>query len=155
VVYLFLVKRMRSLILLATLTFASLAAASAQEVKSEVQATARSPEDAAKMIGSARYLYHQQVHTMLLAAMAPELARHHDRLKGGTVSYAFQLDSRGHVVSVRTHSTSGSRWGEQTLERIIRTLKFPPVPPQAMKQEQQEGHKFIEVTGEGIGWNPR
>jgi len=144
---------MRVLILLTTLTFTSLAAAGAQEVKSDVQATARSPEDAAKMIGSARYLYHQQVHTMLLAAVTPEFARHHDRLKGGTVSYVFQLDSRGHVVSVRTHSTSGSRWGEQTLERIIRMLRFPPVPPQAMKEEQQEGHKFIEVTGEGIGWN--
>ncbi|MGH7984516.1 MAG: hypothetical protein ACREFF_15430 [Candidatus Udaeobacter sp.] len=118
-------------------------------------ASAISPEQASQMIGSARYLYHQHVHTMLLAAVTPEFARHHERLKGGTVSYAFQLDSRGHVVSVRTHSTSGSRWGEQTLERIIRALKFPPVPPQAMKEEHQEGHKFIEVTGEGIGWNPQ
>jgi outer membrane biosynthesis protein TonB len=117
-----------------------------------VQASARTPEDAAAMIGSARYLYHQQVHTILLAAVTPEFARHHDRLKGGTVKYAFELDSRGHVVSVKTHSTSGSRWGEQTLERIIRTLKFPPVPLQAMKEEKQEGHRFIEVTGEGIGW---
>jgi len=146
---------MRLLILFTTLMFASLTEAGAQELKGDVQATARSPEDAAKMIGSARYLYHQQVHTILLAAVTPEFARHHDRLKGGTVKYAFELDSRGHVVSVKTHSTSGSRWGEQTLERIIRTLKFPPVPPQAMKEEKQEGHRFIEVTGEGIGWSPQ
>jgi hypothetical protein len=118
-------------------------------------ASAVSPEQASQMIGSARYLYHQQVHTMLLAAVTPEFMRHHDRLKGGSVKYAFQLDSQGHVVSVKTHSTSGSRWGEQTLERIIRTLKFPPVPPQAMKEEKQEGHRFIEVTGEGIGWKPQ
>jgi hypothetical protein len=118
-------------------------------------ASAVSPEQASQMIGSARYLYHQQVHTMLLAAVTSEFMRHHDRLKGGSVKYAFQLDSQGHVVSVKTHSTSGSRWGEQTLERIIRTLKFPPVPPQAMKEEKQEGHRFIEVTGEGIGWKPQ
>jgi len=118
-------------------------------------ASAVSLEQASQMIGSARYLYHQQVHTMLLAAVTPEFMRHHDRLKGGSVKYAFQLDSQGHVVSVKTHSTSGSRWGEQTLERIIRTLKFPPVPPQAMKEEKQEGHRFIEVTGEGIGWKPQ
>jgi hypothetical protein len=118
-------------------------------------ASAVSPEQASQMIGSARYLYHQQVHTMLLAAVTPEFMRHHDRLKGGSVKYAFQLDSQGHVVSVKTHSTSGSRWGEQTLERIIRTLKFPPVPPQAMKEEKQEGHRFIEVTGEGMGWKPQ
>ena len=146
---------MRSLVLLTTLTFGLLAAAGAQVVKSDVQTTARSPQDAAKMIGSARYLYHQQVHTMLLSAVTPEFSRHHDRLKGGTVKYAFELDSRGHVVSVKTRSTSGSRWGEQTLERIIRTLEFPPVPPQAMKEEKQEGHRFIEVTGEGIGWRPQ
>ena len=64
-------------------------------------ASAVSPEQASHMIGSARYLYHEQVHTMLLAAVMPEFMRHHDRLKGGTVKYAFELDSRGHVVSVR------------------------------------------------------
>ena len=142
-------------IFVATAIACSLAKASAAEVKGSVQASARTPEDAAAMIGSARYLYHQQVHTILLAAVTPEFARHHERLKGGTVKYAFELDSRGHVVSVKTHSTSGSRWGEQTLERIIRALKFPPVPPQAMKEEKQEGHRFIEVTGEGIGWKPQ
>ena len=120
-----------------------------------MRSLAITPEDAAAMIGSARYLYHQQVHTILLAAVTPEFMRHHDRLKGGLVKYAFRLDSQGHVVSVKTHSTSGSRWGEQTLERIIRTLKFPPVPPQAMKEEKQEGHRFIEVTGEGLGWKPQ
>jgi hypothetical protein len=113
--------------------------------------SAITPEQAGQMIGSARYLYHQQVHTMLQAAVAPEFMRHHERLKGGTVKYAFQLDSQGHVVSVKTHSTGDSRWGEETLARKIRTLKFPPVPPQAMKEEKQEGHTYIEVTGD-MGW---
>jgi hypothetical protein len=140
-------------IIVATAVVCSLAQASAQEVKGSVQASARTPEDAAKMIGSARFLYHQQVHTMLQAAIAPEFMRHHERLKGGTVNYAFQLDSQGHVVSVKTHSTKGSRWGEETLTRIIRSLKFPAVPAEAMKQERQEGHKYIEVTGD-IGWSP-
>ena len=90
---------------------------------------------------------------MLQAAVAPELMRHHERLKGGTVKYAFELDSRGHVVSVKTHSTTGSRWGEETVAHIIRSLRFPSVPPEAMKQERQEGHKFIEVTGD-MGWKP-
>ena len=140
-------------IIVATAVVCSLAKTRAQEVKGSVQASARTPADAAKMIGSARFLYHQQVHTMLQAAVAPELMRHHERLKGGTVKYAFDLDSRGHVVSVKTHSTTGSRWGEQTVAHIIRSLRFPPVPPEAMKQERQEGHKFIEVTGD-MGWKP-
>jgi hypothetical protein len=140
-------------IVVVTAVFCSLAEARAQEVTGETRATARTPEDAAKMIGSARFLYHQQVHTMLQAAVAPEFTRQHERLKGGTVKYAFQLDSHGHVVSVKTHSTKGSRWGEETLTRFIRRLKFPPVPAEAMKQERQEGHKYIEVTGD-MGWSP-
>jgi hypothetical protein len=131
----------------------SLAEASAQEVKGSVQASARSSEDAARMVGSARYLYHQQVHTMLQAAVAPEFMRHHERLNGGSVNYVFELDSRGRVVSLKAHSTKNSRWGEETLARIVRSLKFPPVPPEAMKQEREEGHKNIEVTGD-LGWNP-
>jgi outer membrane biosynthesis protein TonB len=140
-------------IVVAAAVLCSVVEVPAQEVKREVQASARTPEDAAKMIGSARYLYHAQVHTILQAAVTPEFIRHHERLKGGTVKYAFELDAQGHVVSVKTRSTRGSRWGEQTVERIIRSLKFPAVPPQAMKQERQEGHKYIEVTGD-MGWEP-
>jgi primosomal protein N' len=140
-------------IIVATAVVGSFAEASAQEVERSVQATARTPEDAAKMIGSARYLYHQQVHTMLQAALAPELMRHHERLNGGSVKYAFELDSRGRVVSLKAHSTKGSRWGEETLARIVRSLKFPAVPSEAMKQEREEGHKYIEVTGD-LGWKP-
>jgi hypothetical protein len=140
-------------IIVAVAVVCPLAKVTAQEVKGSVQASARTPEDAAKMIGSARYLYHQQVHTMLQAAIAPEFMRHHERLNGGSVQYTFQLDAQGRVVSLKAHSTKGSRWGEHTLARIVRSLKFPPVPAEAMKQERQEGHKFIEVTGD-MGWSP-
>src|SRR2546423_12782244 len=117
-------------------------------------AFAVTPEQASRMIGSARFLYHQQVHTMLQAAVAPELMRHHERLNGGSVKYAFELNAQGRVVSLKAaHSTKGSRWGEELLTRTVRSLKFPPVPPEAMKQERQEGHKFIEVTGD-MGWKP-
>jgi len=140
-------------IIVTTAVVCSLAEASTQDVERSVQTSARTPEDAAKMIGSARYLYHQQVHTMLQAAVTPEFMRHHERLNGGSVEYAFQLDAQGRVVSLKAHSTKGSRWGEQTLARIVRSLKFPPVPLEAMKQERQEGHKYIEVTGD-MGWKP-
>ncbi len=140
-------------LIFATAVCCSLAEARAQEVRGTTQASARTPEDAAKMVGSARFLYHQQVHTILQAAVTPEFMRHHERLKGGTVKYAFQLDSQGHVVSVKTYSTKGSRWGEETLTHIVRSLKFPVVPAEAMKQERQEGHKYIEVTGD-MGWSP-
>ena len=140
-------------ITVATAVVCSLADASAQQVERSVDARARTPEDAAKMVGSARYLYHQQVHTMLQAAITPEFMRHHQRLNGGSVQYAFQLDAHGRVVSLKAHSTKGSRWGEQTLSRIVRSLKFPPVPPEAMKQEREEGHKYIQVTG-NMGWKP-
>ena len=144
--------RTLAIIVAIAVTF-SLCGVSAQQVERSVQASARTPEEAAKMIGSARYLYHQQVHTMLQAAIAPEFMRHHERLNGGSVKYAFELDARGRVVSLKARSTKGSRWGEQTFARIVRSLKFPPVPPEAMKQERAEGHKFIEVTGD-MGWKP-
>ena len=140
-------------LLVAAAAFGSLAEARGQEVTGEARASARTPEDAAKMIGSARFLYHQQVHTMLQAAVAPELTRHHDRLNGGSVKYAFELDPQGRVVSLKAHSTKGSRWGEDLLARTVRSLKFPRVPAEALKQERQEGHKYIEVTGD-MGWSP-
>ena len=59
--------------------------------------------------------------SMLQAAVAPEFTRHHERLNGGSVKYAFELDSRGRVVSLKAHSTKNSRWGEGTLARIIRS----------------------------------
>src|SRR5437762_12798837 len=107
-------------LIFATAVCCSLAEARAQEVRGTTQASARTPEDAAKMVGSARFLYHQQVHTMLQAAVAPELTRHHDRLNGGSVKYAFELDAQGRVVSLKAHSTKGSRWGEDLLARIVR-----------------------------------
>ena len=140
-------------IIVITAAVCAVTPASAQQVQRSVQARARTAEDAAKMIGSARYLYHQQVHTMLQAAVAPEFMRHHERLNGGSVKYAFELDARGRVVSLKARSTKGSRWGEQTFARVVRSLKFPPVPPEAMKQERAEGHKYIEVTG-NMGWKP-
>jgi hypothetical protein len=48
-------------IIVASAVVWSLAEASAQEVERSVRATARTPEDAAKMMGSARYLYHKYV----------------------------------------------------------------------------------------------
>lgn len=141
------------LILVAAVLFCSVVVTRAQEVRREVRATAHSPEDAAKMMGSAGYLYHQQVHTMLQAAVAPEFTRHHERLNGGSVQYAFELDARGRVVSLKAHSDNGSRWGEDTLARIVRSLKFPPVPAEAMRQEREEGHRYIAVTG-SMGWKP-
>jgi hypothetical protein len=145
--------RILAIIVATTAVICSPPDASAQQVERSVEASARTPEDVAKMVGSARYLYHQQVHTMLQAAVTPEFMRHHERLNGGSVQYAFQLDGRGRVVSLKAHSTKGSQWGEQTLSRIVRSLKFPSVPPEAMKQEREEGHTYIEVTG-NMGWKP-
>ncbi len=141
------------LILLAALAIGFPARASAQTVMSNVQATAHTQEDAAAMINSARYLYHQHVHTILEMAVSPEFRQHHARLNGGSVQYAFELDPHGRLMRLKVHSTKGSRWGEQTFARIVRSLRFPRVPSEALKQERQEGHEFIEITGD-IGWRP-
>jgi hypothetical protein len=106
-----------------------------------------------EFVNSPYYQYSQKVHAMIEMVVLPEFAAHPERLKGCEVQYVFYLDAQGRIMSVKTHSACGSRWGEQTVARLIRGLKFGPVPPGVWKYLHQQGPP-LKIDG-GLGWKPR
>ena len=46
----------------------------------------------------------------------------------------FQVDSRGHVMSVRVVAGKPDRWAEKTAVRILRDTTFPPIPKDVLRE---------------------
>jgi outer membrane biosynthesis protein TonB len=115
---------------------------------------APTPDSAAMrdFANSEYYQYSQRIHAMVEFVVTPDFMAHRERLKGGSVKYVFYLDTQGHIISLKTHSSAGSKWGEQTLERAIRGLKFGPVPPGVWKYLHHGPP--LKIDGD-IGWEPR
>jgi len=90
---------------------------------------------------------------MIEMVVLPEFVAHNERLKGREVEYVFYLDAQGRVISVKTHSPTGSKWGEEIVARSIRGLKFGPVPPGVWKYLHQQGPP-LRIDG-ALGWKPR
>jgi hypothetical protein len=106
-----------------------------------------------EFVNSPYYQYSQRVHAMMEIVVLPEFAAHPKRLKGREVEYVFYLDGQGRIISLKTHSPAGSKWGEQTVARLIRGLKFGPVPPGVWKYLHQQGPP-LKIDG-ALGWKPR
>ena len=75
--------------------------------------------------------YNLRVHKMLEENVARAFSTQARRLE---VDYEFYLDPQGRVTSIMTDAKSGGQWAEQAIKRSIRSLKFPPVPAQALKE---------------------
>ena len=113
------------------------------------QALASSSKSApAENENSISYKYNMEVHRLLQAKVKPEFSPSSERLE---VEYEFYLDSRGRVTSLNTHAKAGGRRAEQILERSIRALKCPPVPPQVFKELAQDPPLKIFGT---LSWDP-
>jgi len=72
-----------------------------------------------------------QIGTIVLQAVAPELAKYRTRLDGGSVDYAFRLDHEGRLQSVKVVSSTSNKLVEDTCLKMIRVAKFPPIPKEA------------------------
>jgi hypothetical protein len=107
----------------------------------------------AALVNSPYYQYSQKVHAMIEMVALPEFTAHPERLKGREIEYVFLLDAQGRVISVKTHSPVGSKWGEEVVARSIRSLKFGPVPPGVWKYLHQQGPP-LKIDG-ALGWKPR
>ncbi len=90
---------------------------------------------------------------MIEMVVLPEFVAHHERLKGQPVKYLFYLDAQGRVLSVKTHSSVGSKWGEDVVARSIRGLNFGPVPSGVWKYLHQKGPP-LKIDG-ALGWEPQ
>jgi len=93
---------------------------------------------------SATFSYQTQINTMVLQAVVPELAKHVNLLKG-TVKFSFRLDREGHLKSLKITSSTSNRFVEQTTMRMIRAMKFPPIPQKVIAEQ---GHDYVDVDSE-------
>jgi TonB family protein len=94
---------------------------------------------------SATFAYSNQIGTIVLQAVAPELAKHQERLDGGTVEYSFRLDHEGRLQNLKIVSSTFNNFVENTCLQMIRVAKFPPIPKEVIAEQ---GHDWVDVHSE-------
>ncbi len=99
----------------------------------------------AEAIRSATFSYQSQINTIVLQAVIPELAKHFNLLRGGSVKFSFRLDRQGRLSRLRVTSSTTNRFVEQTTIRMIRATKFPPIPKKVIAEQRQD---FVDVDSE-------
>src|SRR5260370_20383440 len=99
----------------------------------------------AETLRSATFSYQSQINTIVLQAVVPELARHFNLLRAGSVKFSFRLDRRGRLSRLRVTSSTSNRFVEQTTVEMIRATRFPPIPKTVIAEQ---GHDFVDVDSE-------
>lgn len=90
--------------------------------------------------------YIAQVGEMAANAFLPELARHGEPMKG-TTKYSFRLSPAGHPSDIKAVSTPRNQFVEQTILRVIRRMKFPPIPKNILKEGGYTSLEFQTEMG--------
>lgn len=83
--------------------------------------------------------YLQRASAIILNTLGPQLQKHPERLTG-LIKVALRIDRRGHIQVQRILSTSPNPWMQETVMRVLRTLKLPPIPKEALAEQ---GHEWI------------
>jgi TonB family protein len=78
--------------------------------------------------------YTHRIITIAHRAVDAGLASHPERVVGVSMKLHFQVDSRGHVMSVRVVAGKPDRWAEKTAVRILRDATFPPIPKDVLRE---------------------
>jgi len=91
--------------------------------------------------------YFERVGTLILNALAPEWAKHLERLSG-KLKVSMYINRQGHIQGPRVVSTTSNRWVEDTALRVLRTVKLPQIPKQVVVEQ---GHDPVHFQ---IEWGP-
>jgi hypothetical protein len=91
--------------------------------------------------------YFGRVGTLILNALAPEWAKHIERLSG-KLRVSMYINRQGHIQSPKVVSTTSNRWVEDTALRVLRTVKLPQMPKQVIVEQ---GHDSVHFQ---IEWGP-
>lgn len=129
VVYLFLVKPIRSLAIVTLLICCT--SAFAQKVTREKSSP---PQPATQA-------YFDRVGAIILKALGPELAKHREGV-GGTLKVSLFINRQGHIQSPKIVSTTSNRWVQETALRVVRTVNLPQMPKQVIVEQGQEPVHF-------------
>ena len=88
--------------------------------------------------------YIANVGEMAGRALMPELAKHRELVKG-TTKVSFRVDPAGHPSEIKAVSTPRNQFVEQTILRVVRRMKFPPIPKRIL---QEGGYTSLEFRTE-------
>jgi hypothetical protein len=88
--------------------------------------------------------YMNQVGEMVVRALTLELAKRREPVTGKT-KFSFLIDPAGHASDIKAVSTPRNAFAEQTILRVIRHLRFPPIPERIVKED---GYKYLKFTNE-------
>jgi TonB family protein len=99
----------------------------------------------AEALRSATFSYQSRINTIVLQAVIPELAKHFNLLRAGSVKFSFRLDRQGRLSRLRVTSSTSNRFVEQTTVQMIRATRFPPIPKKVIAEQR---HDFVDVDSE-------
>jgi len=85
--------------------------------------------------------YFSQVSNTILKTLAPQLAKHYDRLHG-VLRVSLLIDRRGRIQVQKIVSSTSNRWLEDTALHVVRTVKLPPMPKQVIIEQGHEPVHF-------------
>jgi len=86
--------------------------------------------------------YLDQVGQILAHALMPELAKHGE-LGNVTKKFSFRIDAAGHPTEIKATSTPPTELLDRLIVRVIRSLKFPPIPKDILAK-----YKYLEFRTE-------
>jgi TonB family protein len=90
--------------------------------------------------------YFSRVSTTILKSLAPEFAKHYDRLNGA-LRVALLIDRQGHIQVQKVVSSTSNRWVQDTALRVVRSVKLLPLPKQVIAEQGHEPLHFeVEWT---------
>ena len=85
--------------------------------------------------------YFGRVGTIILKTLAPELAKHRERLSGALRVSLF-INRQGHIQSPKIVSTTSNRWVQDTALRVVRTVNLPQMPKEVIAEQVHEPVHF-------------
>ena len=85
--------------------------------------------------------YFDRVGAIILKTLAPELAKHRERLSGALKVSLF-INRQGHIQSPKIVSTTSNRWVQDTALRVIHTVNLPQMPKEVIAEQGQEPVHF-------------
>ena len=85
--------------------------------------------------------YFGRVGTIILKTLAPELAKHRERLSGA-VKVSLFINRQGHILSPKIISTTSNRWVQDTALRVVRTVNLPQMPKEVIAEQGHDPVHF-------------
>ena len=86
--------------------------------------------------------YYTEINTIVMRALPPELVKRFDLLKPGSLLMTFRVNRAGKISNLKVTAGGQNQFAQQTAARVIRGLKFPPMPKGAM---EEDGHPWMDI----------